>query len=195
MKLVIQRQETYSKLKLLLKGFFGIIYIAVPHCFVLLFFSIFSIILKVPSFVVVLLTKKYPKKIFNFHVKLLQWRLRVAASLSNLIEEYPAFGINGRNDKITLDVEYPEDLSRSLVLARFLFGPFFIWVPHIFCLVFRITATFLIIISAWWVILFKGYFPEKWFDFIAGTFRWMTRVSLYSSIMTDDFPPFSGKED
>ena len=37
MKLTIKHQETYSRLELLLRTFFGWLYILIPHYFVLLF--------------------------------------------------------------------------------------------------------------------------------------------------------------
>jgi hypothetical protein len=47
---------------------------------------------------------------------------------------------------------------------------------------------------AWWVVLFTGKYPETWHAFNVGTFRWITRVQLYMGFMTDEYPPFSGKE-
>jgi len=47
---------------------------------------------------------------------------------------------------------------------------------------------------AWWVVLFTGKYPENWHAFIVGTMRWSMRVTLYMANMTDEYPPFSGKE-
>ena len=47
---------------------------------------------------------------------------------------------------------------------------------------------------AFWAVLFTGEYPQSWFDFNVGTLRWATRVKIYMGNMTDEYPPFSGKE-
>ncbi len=113
--------------------------------------------------------------------------------MHNLIDGYPAFGLNGTNDKVILAVEYPGGLNRGLVIVRLLFGIFYVTIPHGFCLFFRLIATGIFVFLAWWVVLFTGSYPITWHEFNVGTMRWMLRVSLYSGLFTDVYPPFSGK--
>jgi hypothetical protein len=40
-------------------------------------------------------------------------------------------------------------------------------------------------------VLFTGQYPRGLFDFVAGTLRWANRVSGYSYLMTEQYPPFS----
>jgi len=47
---------------------------------------------------------------------------------------------------------------------------------------------------AWWVVLFTGQYPKGWHEFNVGTLRWSTRINMYMAFMTDDYPPFTGKE-
>lgn len=195
MKLIIQRQESYSRGELLLRSFFGVIYIVIPHMFLMTFVSIWSGILSMLAFWVVLFTGKYPKSWFEFQVKMFSWSLRLDASLSNLIDGYPANGVNGTSDKVILDVEYPETLSRGELLLRVFFGVIYIVIPHMFILSFRMIAHQFLSFLSWWAVLFTGKFPESWHAFIVGTFRWTTRLSLYMNYMTDTYPPFSGKEE
>jgi len=130
---------------------------------------------------------------FDFQVKLLNWHQRVFATMHNLIDGYPAFGLNGTSDKVTLVVEYPERLSRGLLLVRLFFGIFYVAIPHGFCLFFRMIATGFLVFLAWWVVLFTGSYPATWHEFNVGTMRWMLRFGLYNGLLTDTYPPFSGR--
>ena len=194
MKLTIQHQENYSRGHLLLRTFFDFLYIAIPHMFLLFFVGLWALILMFIAWWVVLFTAKYPKGMFDFMVKLFNWQTRLNATISNLVDGYPAFGVNGKSDRVSLEVEYPEKLSRGLLLLRLFFGFIYVLIPHFFCLIFRgIAATFLMFL-AWWVVLFTGKYPESWHAFVVGTMRWGLRIILYLGFMTDQYPPFSGKE-
>lgn len=194
MKLTIQHQESYSRGQLLLRTFFGFFYIAIPHMFLLFFVGIWACILTFVAFWVVLFTANYPQDMFNFMVKLLNWQTRVGATMGNLVDGYPAFGINGKSDRVSLEVEYPERLSGLLLILRVFFGWIYVGIPHMFMLFFRAIATGVVMFLAWWVVLFTGKYPKSWHDFVVGTYRWGLRVNIYQGFMTDQYPPFSGKE-
>ena len=194
MKLKIQHQDSYSRGQLLLRTFFGFLYILIPHAFCLFFVGIWASILAFLAFWVVLFTGRYPKSWFDFQVKFMNWQLRVNASISHLVDGYPAFGLSGISDNVKLEVEYPEKLSRGLVLLRLFFGFIYVLIPHGFCLYFRWLATYIVIFLAWWVVLFTGSYPENWHGFNVGSLRWALRINLYLGLFTDDYPPFSGKE-
>lgn len=194
MQLFISRQDLYSRGELLLRTIFGAFYIAVPHFFLWFFVGMWSAILGFIAFWTILFTGRYPQSIFEFQIKFLTWQQRVLASLHNLIDGYPSFGLEGTSDKIKLTVEYPERVSRGLVIVRLIFGIFYLWIPHGFCLFFRSIATGFLAFLAWWVVLFTGSYPASWHDFNAGTLRWALRIHLYSGYFTDAYPPFSGKQ-
>ena len=73
MKLSIFYQERYSRSELLLRGFFGFIYINVPHFFILFFLSIWGSILSFISFWIILFSWKYPESMFEYQEQLLRW--------------------------------------------------------------------------------------------------------------------------
>lgn len=118
----IKQQERYSRLSLVLRSFFGWFYILIPHAFVLMFVGMASAVLHVLAFWVVLFTGRYPQSWFEFQVKYMRWGLRVNASIYNLVDGYPAFGLNAQHEGITFDVAYPERISRASVLLRCFFG-------------------------------------------------------------------------
>jgi len=194
MKFTIQHQERYSRGQLLLRSFFGFLYIGIPHIFLLFFVGIWAAILMFCAWWVVLFTAKYPRGMFDFQVKLYNWQTRLSASMYNLVDGYPPFGVNGKSDKVSLEAEYPEKLSRGLLLLRLLFGYFYVMIPHAFCLLFRAIGTYIVMFLAWWAVLFTGKYPATWHAFVVGQLRWGLRINLYMGFMTDQYPPFSGKE-
>jgi hypothetical protein len=193
MKLTITHQEKYSRGQLLLRTIFGLFYIRIPHGFLISIISIWSNILTFVTFWVALFTGKFPESIFKFQLGMLRWNLRVEAVLANLVDGYPAFFPSGTSDTVSLEVPRPERVSRSLVLLRLL-SPIYVWIPHGFCLFFRLIATGVLGFLAWWAILFAGTYPSRWHAFNVGTFRWIARVLLYIGYFTDEYPKFSGKE-
>ena len=112
----------------------------------------------------------------------------------NLSDGYPAFGVDATDEFTSLEVEYPETLSRGHLLLKTFFGGLYCGLPHGFILVFRILWGLILWFLAFWVVLFTGSYPAGWHEFNVGTIRWATRVNLYLYFMTDDYPPFSAKE-
>lgn len=191
----IIHQENYSRGELLLRTLFGWFYIAIPHGFLLFFFGIWSMILTFIAWWVVLFTGVYPRNFFSYQEKLLRWTFRLNARMLNLADEYPAFGLDSLDDKILVEIPYPERLGRGHLLLRSIFGLFYCALPHGFMLIFRQLATMVLAFLAFWTVLFTGKYPENWHVFNVGTLRWQMRVNVYLAFMTDDYPPFSGKAD
>jgi len=194
MKLTVQHQESYSRGELLLRTFFGWLYILIPHGFVLLFVALWSAILQFVAFWVILFTGRYPQSMFEFQSGMLKWSLRVSARMYNVSDGYPAFGIKSTDEHTDLVVPYPEKVNRGLVLLRLFFGIFYVYLPHGFILMFRAWFVGILIFAAWWVVLFTGKYPDFMFDWVTGQLRWQFRVSLYMMYMTDTYPPFTGDE-
>jgi hypothetical protein len=194
MKLTITHQEKYSRGQLLLRTFFGWLYIGIPHFVLLAIVGIWSSILSFVTFWVVLFTGKFPESIFKFQIGVHNWALRLEATLANLVDGYPAFFPGGKSDSVVLEVPRPEKVSRGLVILRLLFGAIYVGIPHGICLAFRFIGTSVLGFLAWWAILFAGTYPSRWHAFNVGTYRWATRINLYLGYFTDEYPKFSGKE-
>jgi hypothetical protein len=189
----ILHQSTYSRIELIVRSFFGQLYIGIPHGFLLFFVGIASFVLGFISWWAVLFTGVYPRSFFDFQVSLIQWTSRVSARFLHLADGYPAFGMSARDERIVLHIAYPEKLNQGLLLLRFFFQFLYVFIPHGFCLFFRAIAMAFVVFIAWWVVLFTGKYPAGMHAFVVGTLRWIMRVQLYSSFMTDKYPPFSGK--
>ena len=91
---------------------------------------------------------------------------------------------------VTLEVDYPERLSRGLIFVKWLLA-----IPHwlivgIFGYLVELT-TFI----SWFAILFTGRYPTALFDLAVMYFRWNTRMLAYVALLRDEYPPFSGGAD
>jgi hypothetical protein len=184
--------EKLSRGILLLKTFLGFL-ICIPHFACLFVLGFASGFVSFIGWLAVLFTGKYPEALFNFMAGLFGWNLRVWAYLGLLRDEYPSFGFKA-DYPVQLKVNYPDKLSRGLLLLRTFFSWIYVFIPHGFCLFFRFIANGFITFIAWWAILITGKMPESMFRFLSGTMRWSANLNAYLFFLTDEYPPFSGKD-
>lgn len=194
MKLNIVHQSRYSRGELLLRSFFGGLYIVIPHAFCLFFYTLWGAILYFITFFSILFTQRYPKSNFDYFLKLFRWQLRLNARMFNLSDGYPAFGLNGTDDKTTLEVTYPEYVSWTKPLLIFFLGGI-ILIPHAICLMFLSIGAWFMVLFSWFAVLFTGNYPEGMHQYMVRFIRWNTRVNLYVYFMYPYYPPFNGNPD
>ena len=193
----VQHPEKLSRLHLLLKTFFGFIYVGIPHGIILWALSIAAWVVSLAAFVVILFTGRYPKSLFDFAVAYQRWNLRVMAYagpfLGNfMVDKYPPFSFEEEpDDPVILRVEYPETLSRPHAVLKLLLGWLYVGIPHGIILFFYGIALMIALFFVWFIILFTGKFPESVFRIAEGYMRWGTRVNLYLAFATDKYPKFS----
>ncbi len=191
MNFEIKHSEQLSRGELLLRTFFGWLYIGLPHGFLLFFTGLWGAILSFISFWIILFTGRYPQSFFEFQVGLIRWQIRLNTRMYNLEDGYPAFGVSGTDDKVQIEIPYPESISRGTTLLRLFFGWLYVLIPHGFALLFLGLGVLVSLFLGWWIILFTGKLPVSLHNFVVGTLRWSTRVRLYLGNMTDTYPPFS----
>jgi hypothetical protein len=137
--------------------------------------------------VMILFRQKYPRWWFDWNLNLVRFENRVAAYLFLLRDEYPS---TDEEQQVHLSFPYPDarnDLNRWLPLVKWLLA-----IPHLIILVFLALAALVVVIIAWFAILFTGRYPEGLFDFVVGVMRWGNRVQGYAFVLiTDRYPPFS----
>jgi hypothetical protein len=194
MKLTIAYQEEYSRGELLLRSFFGIFYMVLPHMFLMIFCQIWSAIISFIAFWAILFTGRYPQSFFEYQVKMIRWSVRLQARQRNMADGYPSFFPSGTDTATNFEMEYPESLSRGTLLLKAFFGFIYCVLPHAFMLLFRTLWGAILSFIAWWVVLFTGKYPQSTFEFNKGTILWSLRLNAYMMYMTDVYPPFNGKE-
>ena len=135
----------------------------------------------------ILFRQKYPRWWFDWNLELQRFANRVGIFLALMDDRYPA---TDDRQSVHLDYTYPDaqrDLNRWLPLVKW-----FLAIPHYIVLFFLDIATIVVVIVAWFAILFTGRYPRGIFDFVEGVIRWHNRVIAYAFVLiTDQYPPFS----
>jgi len=167
--------------------------LAIPHYIVLFFLWIAFFVVTVIAFFAILFTGRYPRSLFGFNLGVLRWSWRVGYYTYSALgtDRYPPFSLGEEPDyPATLDVAYPERLSRGLVLVKW----WLLAIPHYIVLAFLYIGVFFALIGAWFAILFTGRYPRGIFTFVEGVYRWQNRVYGYAfALVTDRYPPFQLK--
>jgi Domain of unknown function (DUF4389) len=134
----------------------------------------------------ILFRRKYPRWWFDWNLELQRFGNRVVAYLALMDDRYPA---TDEHQSVHLDYPYPDvqrDLNRWLPLVKWLLA-----IPHYIVLLVLDIAALVVVILAWFAILFTGRYPRGMFDFVEGVIRWQNRVIAYAWVLvTDRYPPF-----
>jgi len=172
--------------------------LGIPHYICLLGLWIAYMVVWIIAFFAILFTTRYPKSLFDFNVGVMRWTWRVGFYSYQALgtDKYPPFTLKSVDYPADLQIEYPEKLSRGLVLVKW----WLLAIPH-----YIITSVFqggggegskvpglanVLAIFAAVALLFTGKYPEDIFKFVVGMNRWSYRVCAYAGLMTDQYPPF-----
>ncbi|GAB3744076.1 hypothetical protein GCM10027598_78050 [Amycolatopsis oliviviridis] len=183
--------------------------LAIPHYLMLALLWLAFVLLTVVAFFAILVAGRYPRAIFEFNVGVLRWTWRVHyyayAALGT--DRYPPFTLADVPEyPARLEIDYPERLSRGLVLVKW----WLLALPH-----YLVVGLFaggglwlawrseddgfswgagglicLLVLVAGFALLFTGEYPKPIYDFVLGMDRWVVRVGAYAALMTDEYPPF-----
>ena len=180
-------------------------FLAIPHLVLLAFLWIAAWVVTVIAGFAILFTGRYPRGLFAFVVGVARWTWRVGFYAFTLgTDRYPPFSLSpDAAYPAQLSVEYPERLSRGLVLVKW----WLLAIPQ-----YVIVAIFLdggawgwsdgggrggapglvgvLVLIAGVVLLFTGRYPRPIFNFVMGMLRWSWRVFAYVALLRDEYPPF-----
>jgi hypothetical protein len=144
-------------------------------------------LLFLPPLLMIVFREKYPRWWFDWNLELLRFTNRVGTYVALMSDRYPS---TDERQWVQLDFPYPDvrrDLNRWLPLVKWLLA-----IPHYIALAFLYLAVIVVVIVAWFAILFTGRYPRGIFHFVEGVIRWHNRVVGYAFILiTDRYPPFS----
>jgi hypothetical protein len=134
----------------------------------------------------ILFRQKYPLWWQDWNRELLRFTNRVSVYFLLLDDRYPS---TDEQQSVHLELPRPDartDLNRWLPLVKW-----FLAIPHYVVLFFLGIGVVLVVIVAWFAILFTGRYPRELFDYVVGVERWANRVHAYMFILvTDQYPPF-----
>lgn len=182
-------------------------FLAIPHFLVLAFLWMAFVVLSVVAFFAILFTGRYPRRIFDFNVGVMRWSWRVQYYTYGALatDKYPPFTLAEVADyPAHLEIAYPEQLSRGLVLVKswllaiphylvvglFGCGTLFAWQSGdaTFGLVGGVVGLLVLIAAV--ALAITGRYPPGIYDIVLGMNRWALRVAAYGGLMTDEYPPF-----
>ena len=170
--------------------------LAIPHYIVLALLWLTLLVLTIVAFFAILVTGRYPRGMFDFNVGVLRWTWRVAFYSYGALgtDRYPPFTLDDVPDyPARLEVAYPEQLSRGLVLVKWwlLAIPQYI-VTGIFLgggsyaaaqvddwfwgIGFETGLIGILVLFAGVALLFTTRYPGGLFDLAVGLDRWVARV-------------------
>jgi hypothetical protein len=179
----------------------------IPHLIVLVFLWIAAAVIWLIALFAILFTGRYPRGLFDFELGVMRWTWRVLFySYSALgTDRYPPFSLNEEPDyPARLEVEYPEQLSRGLVLVKW----WLLVIPHALVVgifeggwgwgwgheeghwVANVGLIGVLVLIAAVMLLFAARYPRGIFNLVMGLNRWSFRVAAYVLLMRDEYPPF-----
>lgn len=180
--------------------------LVLPHLIVLAFLWVGVVVATIAAGLAILATGRYPRRIFDYNVGVMRWTWRVSfyALSTFATDRYPPFSLApDQNYPADFTVDYPQELSRGLVLVKW----WLLALPH-----YLVVAVFAGGWGAGWsgdraglsgaglisiltliaavILLVTGTYPRSLFELVMGLNRWCYRVLAYAALMTDDYPPF-----
>ncbi|WP_395399974.1 DUF4389 domain-containing protein [Arthrobacter sp. UC242_113] len=190
-------------------------FLAIPHLIVLFFLWFALIITSIVAWFAILFTARYPHSLFNFNVGVLRWSWRVSFYAFTAIgtDRYPPFTLARTDYPADFDVDYPDHLSRGLVLVK----SWLLAIPHLLIVGVlagssrtwvassdddfaggagrytsgsAVSLLTLLAFIAGVILLFTGRYLRTLFDLLIGLNRWVYRVAAYVALMRDEYPPF-----
>jgi hypothetical protein len=181
--------------------------LAIPHVVVLIVLFIGVVFASIAAWFAILFTGRYPRALFDYNVGVMRWGWRVSFYAFEVAgtDRYPPFSLQDDPDyPARLSVEYPEKLSRGLVLIK----SWLLAIPHYLIVAIFVGGSYQVVTDgqtldisfpgligvltfvAVLMLLFTGRYPDALFNLLMGLNRWVYRVSGYALLMTDEYPPF-----
>lgn len=178
-QLTIDYPERLSRLLLFFKWLF-----VIPVAIVAYFYGIGAFVVSIIAFFAILFVGRYPRGMFDFVVGFYRFVLRMTAYFPYLLVDkwWP-----DDPHPLQYEVEYPERLSRGILLLKFLSLVLQV-VSNLVGLVS--TVIFIFAIPAWFIILFIGRYPRGMYNIAVMLYQWVARVNAWQYLLRDEWSLF-----
>ncbi|HZU79363.1 MAG TPA: DUF4389 domain-containing protein [Acidimicrobiales bacterium] len=143
------------------------------------------------SWFAIVVAGRQPESFGAFTTGVIRYTWRTTAFLYALEERYPGFTVpTGFTDPgdFPAVVNVVPELKRNRLTVFF---RAFMLIPHYVVLYFLGIVSFVVLVLAWFAVLFTGRWPEGFRRFYVGYSRWFTRYLAYAFLVVDAYPPFS----
>jgi len=157
--------------------------LVIHHAVVSYFWGIVAQVVGLVQWFIILFTGERNQALWDMQWQWLGYAARVTAYESLLYDPYPAFGTDPGN------VPMVESLVYEVPASRLTNGLRFLWIiPALLIAIVTGIAVGVVVVIAWFAILFTGSFPRGMYDFTLTGVRYFLQVTAYSLLMTDTYP-------
>jgi ABC-type amino acid transport substrate-binding protein len=179
--LYIDHQPEYNRLLPLVKWL-----LLLPHYIVLAFLTIAAFVAVLIASVAVVFNRRYPRGLFDFVLGVFRWGVRVTAYLLLMTDRYPPFSLaDDPGQPVRFDIEYPEEVDRWRGAFQWILA-----IPYLLIARILQEIALLLVLFAFFTILFTKRFPPGMFSMALVVQRWNARGYAYACFMTTRYPPF-----
>jgi hypothetical protein len=179
-------EADYVERRSRLTAFFRAI-LVIPVGIVLYVFGIIASFAVVIAWLVIVVTGRYPKGLYDFVASFVRFIARVTAYGALLCDPYPPFG--GSSDAsypVRMEFAGPlEHYSRLKTLLRFILAIPIVILRYVMGLLLEIGA-----FASWVVIVITGKMPRGLFDLMVLATSYTARSDAYIFLLTETYPPF-----
>jgi hypothetical protein len=91
---------------------------------------------------------------------------------------------------VIFEADYAQEHNRLTAFFRILLAIPLLIVFYVYAIIGGLG-----VMVAWLAIVFTGRYPEGLYNFVAGTNRYIARVTAYTALLTDQYPPFGLDDD
>jgi Domain of unknown function (DUF4389) len=167
--------------------------LVIPHFVILYGLRILSQVVGIISWFVIVFTGELPESFANIQAMYLRYELRTYTYLIFMREEYPPFAFGmvatdaGEDSRVRVEFQ-PRLADRNRLTVGF---RFILVIPQLLVLAVLEIVSAVMILIAFFAVLFTGRWPEGMRTFVLNVARWYLRVETYYLLLVDDYPPFA----
>jgi hypothetical protein len=183
-------EADYVERRSRLTAFFRLLLI-IPLAIVLYVYAIIASIAIVIAWFAVVITGRYPKRLYEFVASFNRAVARITAYGLLLADKYPPWG--GADDP-----RYPVRMTFAGPLERYSrLKAFFRFILAIPIVILRYVTNLLLeigAVAAWFVIVITGKLPRGLFDVMVLANSYTARSDSYLFLLTETYPPFQDEQ-
>ena len=178
-------EADYLKERNRLTTFFRYI-VAIPWIIVAYVYAIAASVVVFIAWFALVFTGRYPEGMYNFVGGILRFSMRVNAFLYLQTDEWPSFGLKD-DPAYPVRVRFADRAAKQSRVS--VFFRLVLLVPLLLLSYLISTLLGLVAAVSWVTIVFRGYQPAAIHNALAWALSWTTRVTAYSWLMRDEYPP------